>query len=510
VPFAARLPVIVAVVALLAAPAGAATPLVFERHDVPSANTGEFSEGFAVGDLDGDGRPDVVEGGETALWWYRNPDWTPAVVADGFRYAAGSAIALADVDGDGRPDVVTGRYPVGLPSQRQTLWWANTPGGWVEHLLSPVSFCHDLLRGDLNGDDRPDWLCDDQQLGEISWLEAPVDPTMPWTRHAFDQLRPMGQAIADVDRDGIPDVVVGRAWYRNDGAGNFTKHPFTALTDTAYPLFSDSSRLAVVDLDGDGRLDVFATLFTDGRAGRVMAFLAPADPARDAWRAVDIDPGPFWGLHSLAVADFDGSGRFQAVIAEMNHAGFGFGHNPAPDVLAYRLLGAADDPAGWERTQVDARSGAADAGAADVDGDGRPDVVSHEVDWSSPDPRRGGSLVFWLNRTGEPPTPDPPGSPTTTTLPPAPGDCRDLRCACAGDGPTACAGTPLPRAVRRALARACRADQAAAQARRPRRHAALRRLARRARRAGTSGRLDAACAAALFTLARTPTAEPAS
>src|SRR5438445_382759 len=66
--------------------------IAFTRHDVVSQNPGLLSEGFTVGDLDGDGRPDMVEGGESALRWYHNPDWTSAAIATGFRYAAGAAI----------------------------------------------------------------------------------------------------------------------------------------------------------------------------------------------------------------------------------------------------------------------------------------------------------------------------------------------------------------------------------------------------------------------------------
>ena len=115
---------------LLAAPALGA-PISFARYDMTSRNAGLLSEGFTVGDLDGDGRPDMVEGGETALLWYHNRDWTSAAIATGFRYAAGAAIEVEDIDGDGRPNVVTGRYPVDDSDAREMLWFANTAAGWV-------------------------------------------------------------------------------------------------------------------------------------------------------------------------------------------------------------------------------------------------------------------------------------------------------------------------------------------------------------------------------------------
>ena len=141
------------------------------------------------------------------------------------------------------------------------------------------------------------------------------------------------------------------AWYRLSG-GTWSRFPYTTLQDTSDRRFDDFAKVSVLDLDGDGRLDVFATLFTDSREGQVYAFLAPPDPTT-AWTAVQIDPGPLFGVHSQAVGEFDGTSRPQIMVGETNIGGFGFGVNPSPHIYVYRLLGAASDPAAWERTLVD-------------------------------------------------------------------------------------------------------------------------------------------------------------
>jgi hypothetical protein len=157
-----------------------------------------------VGDLDGNARPDIVEGGEDALLWYRNPDWSAQPLATGFRYAAGAMVVVrdVDVDGDGRNDVVTGRYPVGRESEPETLWFGNAADGWVPHLLSPTAFCHDLAFGDLDGDGdgRSDVVghegnaafADPRAHGRISWWQSTTtpDPAPPPTHPPRPHPRP--------------------------------------------------------------------------------------------------------------------------------------------------------------------------------------------------------------------------------------------------------------------------------------------------------------------------------
>jgi hypothetical protein len=401
-------------IALAAGPVFAAAPpaVQFVRHDIDSGAFGQVTEGINVGDIDGDGRPDIVVGGDNYLVWFHNPDWAPNLIASGFKFAGGAMVVVRDIDGDGRLDVMTGKYPLGHEELRQTVWFGNTPSGWAEHLVSNTSFCHDLAFGDFDGDGHEDAVCDDQFLGQIVWLHGPASPTSVWPTTLIDEQSAMGADVADIDRDGRPDVVAGRAWYRLSG-GMWSRFPYTTLQDTSDRRFDDFEKVSVLDLDGDGRLDVFATLFTDSREGQVYAFLAPPDPTK-TWTAVQIDPGPLFGVHSQAVGEFDGTSRPQIMVGETNIGGFGFGVNPSPHIYLYRLLGAASDPAAWERTLVD-NTGTHEARAIDLNGDGLPDLVGDEENTDLLTPPRNGRVSWWQNLTAASTTVVPPSTTTTTT-----------------------------------------------------------------------------------------------
>ena len=64
--------------------------------------------GVALGDVDGDGKPDILLADKKQIVWYRNGDWKRRVIAENLTEHDNVCIAAQDVNGDGRVEVAVG------------------------------------------------------------------------------------------------------------------------------------------------------------------------------------------------------------------------------------------------------------------------------------------------------------------------------------------------------------------------------------------------------------------
>lgn len=373
----------------------------FARNLVESGTQG--MEGVAAGDINGDGKDDLVLAGDSYLAWYDQPNWTKHVIAtpsgSGRAYAAGAETLVIDINGDGRNDVVTGNEQT-----VQELWFENTGSGWIQHVLYSGSKFHNIGFADFNGDGKKEAIAVDEWTSKVAMLTPPADVSQPWTYTTIENRNAMGLDIADINGDGKPDFATGRGWYRNNGGSpaTFTRFAFTNLTTSGvtYPggwpssYFTDYSEVHFLDMNGDGKLDIFAVIFAESLEGHAYAFIQPSDPTQ-LWTATLVDNGPLYAVHSEIAADFDGSGKPQIMVGESNLGGFSLpAKSGTTNIYMYRLLGSATDPAGWEKTTIDT-IGTHEAAEGDFNSDGKIDFTGHFENTSV----AAAQFHWWQNNT---------------------------------------------------------------------------------------------------------------
>jgi type 1 glutamine amidotransferase len=402
-----------ALVALFVSAAACAQVSVPFRRVIVDNNPPRRPHCKTAGDLDGDKLPDLLAASDAGegLYWYRAPSWAKIRIDDG---AFTTDMQAGDVDGDGDLDVVIPRTGTG------TVWYENPrPAGdpaiasWKRRMIG-AGRAHDVEVGDVDRDGRLDvvvrfrdtqvllqrdggrWAKVDiptggrggTALGDLDgdgdldiaengyWLEAPADLEKgTWTRHDIAEGWPddCGVAIADINKDGRPDVVMVPAETKGKLAWFETARPRQGPW-TEHVIEHDITHVhtfKLADIDRNGTLDVVTAETEQSPQGRVRIHYNLGKALR--WSAQVVGRS---GSHNLRVVDIGNDGDLDIIGA--NHGNHG---DATPLDVWENLSISPGTPLSlnmWQRHVIDAArpARAVFVGQADLDGDGRIDVIT--------------------------------------------------------------------------------------------------------------------------------------
>jgi hypothetical protein len=261
-----------------------------------------------------------------ARFWYRYPDWQrfeiPGIV---------QALTVYDLDGDGREEIIAIKSPPEIkPNDYENL---NHHLVWLKP-VDPINGRWEMYE---IGSGTGDWphatlvapLLDDQRLALVcgyhsafkkkdhpDLFEVPADPKQgPWQRRTLAEI-PYGEefAVCDINGDGRLDLFAGPYWLENLGGGEFKPYRFVE-DETFY-----AARLGIVDINKDGRPDIVLGQEKMDFEKRVIPwspvawFENPPDPRVVPWKAHVIDSVRC--AHSIGVGDLDDDGEMEIVVGE--------------------------------------------------------------------------------------------------------------------------------------------------------------------------------------------------
>lgn len=376
-------------------PAGAATTTLAVARNVDlqfgtrakSSGTTERYSSPAVGDLNGDDKPELV---------VATPDGAVTATrldtgARLWRWAAGTATeihatpVIDDVDGNGKVDVLiaTMRGAVVLINGQSGAAIRTFNQGAPQNCASgvdcrPDGFFATPAVGDVNGDGKKDIIAPSYDHSVYAWS---VGGTLLWRTFLYDTLW-SSPAIVDIDKNGRNEVVLGGdiydgnplgvpegglVWALNGSNGSrYSGYPKSIPGEVVW------SSPAIADISGDGYPDAVVgtgTMFGDGAASRrVYAFSLKSRANLSGW------PVSTTGrvAQQPAIGDIDGDGAKEVVVNSEN----GY-------IEAYEANGTRR----WATCNANSRTAcgttASHSGVviADIDNDGRQEVIATSGVW---------------------------------------------------------------------------------------------------------------------------------
>lgn len=315
----------------------------------PGAGAPTPTQFIAYGDLNGDGRADLLaidRTGGLRAWQDNGLDVTPTAgwlpvnnIASGVGAPAGSQYVLADMNGDGRAD-----YIVINPVSAESQVWLNggqAPTGWLwiknnpNNEVSPAEGSVYTF-ADINGDGKADFLAVDPASGAIQAWQNLGQLALSGGSFNFESLGQIAAGVtvgslknpgshvifADIDGDGKADYIVvdlvsglGYAWLNGGPTANGGWIWYPVKTPVTLPT-GNHGYFYFADIDGDGKADFL--IVQDN--GSILGFLNEGQKGA-GWSWSDqgqIASGFFVpdSTHSIRFADFNGDSRADYIVLD--------------------------------------------------------------------------------------------------------------------------------------------------------------------------------------------------
>jgi len=339
--------------------------------------TADFiSEGVAVADVNNDGKLDIMAG----AYWFEAPLWTKHEIAVPQHFSPQNGYSNSflnfslDVNQDGWMDQIR----IGLPGE-EAVWYENPHNSkdhWRMHPILENAGNESPAFVDVDGDGRPDILCNDPVSKEMIWMKSPSKKgDTVWQRFVIAKgdgpgmgKYAHGLGFADMNGDGRPDVIINKGWWEMPVDPRQPNWPFHAED-----LGEDCSQIYALD--------------TKTQPGRILISASAHDYG--IWwheKLQNANGKAHWGhhlifkgfseSHALAMSDINGDGYPDLVTGKRYFAHNGGDPGGMDPAVLYWFEWIPGQFPQWAPHLIDEDSGVGlQALVQDMNGDGLADII---------------------------------------------------------------------------------------------------------------------------------------
>ena len=273
------------------------------------------------------------------------------------------AMTLGDLDGDGKPDVATANNQANNISVLRNTSSPNTVAFAAKTDIATGTNPTDISRVDLNGDGKPDLVVANTNGSTVSLLRNTSTSGVITFAAKVDIATsfPNGIGSADIDGDGKTDLAFTSLSTGNVSVYRNTSSATTLSFATPVSMLSGSQPRAVTlsDIDGDGKPDLLSVNFNSNTLSIFRNTSTTGNISFATRLDITISQPTF-----VTTGDIDGDGKIDVIVPSYN-----------PSIITILKNNSTPGNIVFTNTSFSTAAGPRKVRVADIDGDGKPDLT---------------------------------------------------------------------------------------------------------------------------------------